>query len=555
MSNYAGPITNIIVVMMENRSYDNILGGLYNSNNAPPYNEAPSGQLHLNGLTGTETNPNPNSPGNTIPVANQTTQTVDPNTGTSYPPTTIPIFDPGEPFDDMAQQILGLSAVPTSNPYAPSSTLYPPDAAHAMQGFTTNYAQLKHLDGDPIIPAANIPDVMNYFTPAQLPVTAWLANNFAVCDEWYASVPTHTFTNRAFAHCAAPGVAQASESYSLVDDPQYIWPFLDGTLVELPSIFSRLDAVYTDSAQGSPPNWKVYFHDYAISTLIAPYVNNCAASSENVNVATYDNSDWGTETPISIGVKLGAVPSTFMDDLNNNKLPMYSFIEPRYSRDWAYYVNPSNSNHPGGSSWYSNTPGPDSPPTDTANGEAFLAQLYNALQASNYWDKTLLIITYDEHGGTYDHVTPPKAVPPGGSIPPARNLLDPATDGFAFNVFGVRVPTIIVSPYVAQGSTINTTGATPFDHTSIIKTVWDCFNLSTASATSLTQRDLEAPGLLSSLSNNICNQTGQCPVTVPSPKSAPASSPTRSSTSDEEPAWQERLEKLMRGRRQAGKQN
>ena len=158
-------------------------------------------------MTGNETNPNPNPKDSPIPVANQTTETVDPNTGTSYPPTTIPIFDPGEPFDDMAQQILGLPSVPTSNPYAPSSPLYPPDEAHAMQGFTTNYAQLTDLLGKPAIPSANIPDIMNYFTPAQLPVTAWLARNFAVCDQWYASVPTHTFTNRAFAHTAAPGVA------------------------------------------------------------------------------------------------------------------------------------------------------------------------------------------------------------------------------------------------------------------------------------------------------------------------------------------------------------
>ena len=322
----------------------------------------------------------------------------------------------------------------------------------------------------------------------------------------------------------------------------------------MPSIFSRLDAVYTDSAQGSPPNWKVYFHDYAISTLVTPYVNNCAASSENVNVATYDNSDWGTEAPLSIGVRLGAVPSTFMDDLNNNKLPMYSFIEPRYSCNWAYYSNPSNSNHPGGSSWHSNTPGPNSPPTDTANGEAFLAQLYNALQNSNYWGKTLLIITYDEHGGVYDHVVPPKAVPPGDSIPAARDLLDPATDGFTFNIFGVRVPTIIVSPYVTQGSTISPTGSTPFDHTSIIKTVWECFNLSTASVTSLTQRDAQAPGLLSFLSNDICNQTGQYTGTVPASSIESAPQPSAHGRIDEEPAWQERLEKLMRGRGHAGRQ-
>src|SRR5438876_1386093 len=143
MSNYTGPIKNVIVVMLENRSYDTMLGWLYNANNQPPYNEAPTGQKNLNGLKGSKSNPNPNSPGQTIAVANQTTPTVDPSTGLDYAPTAIPIFDPGEPFNDMAQQILGLASLPTTNPYEN----YPPDSANAMQGFTVNYAELHNVLG------------------------------------------------------------------------------------------------------------------------------------------------------------------------------------------------------------------------------------------------------------------------------------------------------------------------------------------------------------------------------------------------------------------------
>jgi phospholipase C len=102
----------------------------------------------------------------------------------------------------------------------------------------------------------------------------------------------------------------------------------------------------------------------------------------------------------------------------------------------------------------------------------------------NYWEKTLLIITYDEPGGLYDHVSPvaitkPASTTVGGSsvaIPSVDYTLDTAAREFDYNVTGGRVPAIIVSPYVTQGSTITAPeGGQVFDHTSIIKTVWDIF--------------------------------------------------------------------------------
>jgi hypothetical protein len=79
---------------------------------------------------------------------------------------------------------------------------------------------------------------------------------------------------------------------------------------------------------------------------IVPYVYQKATSSTNVNVATYDTSDWHNEVPLSLNGKLGAVPPTFMDDLTGDNLPKLSFIEPRYSNDWAVFPNHPNSNHP-----------------------------------------------------------------------------------------------------------------------------------------------------------------------------------------------------------------
>ena len=564
-------IENVIVVMLENRSYDNMLGGLYLNSNAAPYNTPPTDQTNLDGLRETNGNPkdlsNPYPLSNSkppIPIGNQTTPTQIGGIGASYPPTTIPVIDPGEPFGDMAWQITGSKQ--STNPYVswpPSST------ENLMQGFTGNYASLWGLAVTP--PAENYPDVMNYFTPAQVPVTAWLANHFGVCDQWFASAPTHTFANRAFVHCATPGfyydTSSSKDNHSFIDDPQYL-----ETQWNLPSIFYMLDAAYPETASSTAPNWKVYFHDYAISLFTVPYVMDAAITNGNANgnLATYDNTDWGTETPQPITwllpreqTPLKKVASTFLEDLANGTLPKYSFIEPRYTNGLIYSSNPSdvksitpnsypsNCNHPGGSNYpgFAVPPNPvcsTNPPIDVANGEAFLQQLYNALNHSQYWGKTLLIITYDEHGGCYDHVAPPKFTPladasafntelgmtietavPAGSqtptsttpsvdIPAASNLLDKASDGFRYNVYGCRVPTIVVSPFIKPGMQISPSDSTsnPFDHASIIKTIWDIFFTNVnppnpPAVNSLTNRDAAAPSLYDALDFGINNNPGQ----------------------------------------------
>ena len=115
-------------------------------------------------------------------------------------------------------------------------------------------------------------------------------------------------------------------------------------------------------------------------------------------------------------------------------------------------------------------------------GEQFLHDVYYTLHDSAIWDRTLLIITYDEHGGCYDHVPPPmNAVPPDNS---AGEL------GFDFKRFGPRAPTVLVSPLIAAGTVFRAPGSTPFDHTSILKTLETRFGMP-----NLTQRDLAAPGL------------------------------------------------------------
>ena len=186
------PIQHVVVVMLENRSYDNVLGWLYGQGNAAPYDAPPAGQADLDGLTDSSGASlgfsNDDADGNTYTIANAESATV---WGIEYPGTTIPAVDPGEQFGDMAQQILGTTSEPTETPYG--TPPYSPGTKNLMTGFVMNsasFAQAGH---------GNLRDVMNYLTPAQLPVTAFLANQYAVCDQWFASVPTQTFTNRVFA--------------------------------------------------------------------------------------------------------------------------------------------------------------------------------------------------------------------------------------------------------------------------------------------------------------------------------------------------------------------
>jgi len=135
-----------------------------------------------------------------------------------------------------------------------------------------------------------------------------------------------------------------------------------------------------------------------------------------------------------------------------------------------------------------------------------IADVYNAVRNSPRWKNTLLIITYDEHGGCYDHVPPPQAVSPDNDVTPPSE--------FDFKSFGVRVPAVLVSPYIPPGSKIrppkNADGSepTPFDHTSIIKTLRELFDLGDP----LTARDQEAPSLVDALSLAAPNNDGPASI-------------------------------------------
>jgi phospholipase C len=465
------PITNVVVLMLENRSFDNVVGTLYPRS------------ASFEGLPLDESNQD--AQGNTYTVANN------PNSAT------VPPIDPGESFMDMNLQIFGNTAGTGSESMSGFVLDYLAGAGEFPAIPTTPtawYAALPRTvaHSDPPI-SANGQDIMNYFNAAQMPVTWELAQAFGVSDSWFGSCPTQTSPNRLFLHCGSAG--------GYVDDYEYV-EYMEHALAipALPSVFELLDG-----GKGyNSANWKVYYHDISNAQLLIDYAFWAATGKDGCNVCSFD-TNVVNNAPV--------ITPTFLDDVQNGTLPKYAFIEPRYLN---YPLNKpplfANCNHP---------------PNDVTYGEILLADVYNTIRASSYWKNgnILLIVTYDEHGGCYDHVPPPtNATPPGGqTLPTPPNY--PYVYPFPATRFGPRVPALLISPYVPANTVFRPEGfipnqpnnVPPYDHTSVIATLRDFFSIG-----SLTARDAAAPSLapVLSLSSNL--NYGPVSVTPPTPPSSAA---------------------------------
>src|SRR6185503_17332174 len=158
-----------------------------------------------------------------------------------------------------------------------------------------------------------------------------------------------------------------------------------------------------------------------------------------------------------------------------------------------HYGNVRDNTYEGGSSQH--------PMDNVYGGEHLLSAVYTAIRNSPYWNTSLLIITYDEHGGLFDIVHPGKAAPPDDNPPPGYNA-----NGFKFDLYGVRVPAVVVSPQIPAG----TVDHTLYDHTSVLQTIEDLWGLKP-----LTQRD----GKANSLSNLLSPKTPRtdCPTSLNGP--------------------------------------
>lgn len=351
----AGQIQHLVVLMLENRSFDHMLGFMM----SPTY--------PIDGLNGTESNLDPN--GVAVTVSKDANFSGDLQ------------VDPGHHFPDVNIQIFG-NVQGEGDP--------------TMTGFVKAYAQMG--GSNPTLAHR----IMKCFSPGptppcRIPVLVSLAEQYAVCDRWFSSVPGPTLPNRSYAH-AATSMGRL--------DMSPIWFEESKTIYEL----------LADSKVSS----KIYFHDMTVAMTFKNFLKN--------------QSFFGTF-------------NDFLDACDNGKLPAYSFVEPRYNADNSKHLA-ANDQHPD---------------HDVAEGETLIKDVYTAVRKSKLWNNTVLLIVYDEHGGLYDHVPPPDTVNPDGI-----NCTNPPFD---FRRLGLRVPAIVISPWVEAG----TIDHLQYDHASLAATARKLF--------------------------------------------------------------------------------
>lgn len=432
-------ITNVFVLMLENHSFDNILGQ--------------SGIAGITHATPSDTNMYGSS---TYAVSSPALPTM---------PT-----DPGHEFEDVVEQLCGEGAKFVVNqPYPPIDN----------SGFAANYA-VSTTEG-PAPPSADIGEIMAGFdTPTQLPVTYALATEFAICDHWFSSLPGPTWPNRFFVHGASSAGLDHSPSQTEIAE----WESIHGFVYPKGSIY--------DALTRAGLSWKLY----------------------NDDTNAYSDDPSGP-------AHLGAIPQVtsihgitlldvnslthFASDLQSPYTAQYTFIEPNYG-------DITGNTYVGGSSQH--------PMDDVYGGEGLIKAVYEAIRNSPLWSTSMLIVTYDEHGGFYDSVEPPAAPPPddGGPLAGLNQF------GFAFDRYGVRVPAVIASPWIPQG----TVDQTEYDHSSVPKTLQRLFGMS-----SLTARDAAANDLLGLL-REAAPRT-DAPVTLPDP-APPTATPALQTTVEEDAA-------------------
>jgi phospholipase C len=365
--------------------------------------------------------------------------------------------DPGHEFLDVLEQLTEHTTYKSGAPYPPIN----------KSGFAANYAT-STTEG-PTPPAQDIIDIMACFaTPKQLPVIYQLATEFAICDQWHSSLPGPTWPNRFFLHGASSSGLDDSPSSA-----QMAWWETLGPGFQYPhgSIYDALGAAgipyrfYNDSS-GTPLFQSLYSDDPQDGSVIGavPQVSSLSGV---------------THAEINL---LGS----FATDLQGPYPYPYTFIEPHYG-------DVSSGSYAGGSSQH--------PKDDVYGGEHLLASVYAAIRNSPYWNTSLLIITYDEHGGFYDSVAPPAAPVPGDNPDYGYN-----THGFDFSRYGVRVPAVIVSPLIPAGLVDHTL----YDHSSVLKTLEHLFGLNP-----LTQRDAASKDVVHLLS--LAAPRPDCPTSLNSP--------------------------------------
>ncbi|KAG6545701.1 hypothetical protein Mapa_012886 [Marchantia paleacea] len=398
-----GPIKTVVVLVMENRSFDHMLGWLKRLN------------PEIDGLTGKESNPtNTSNPSAKQVFVTDNAEFVDP--------------DPGHSFQAIREQVFGqndTSAVP------------PP-----MNGFVQQAISMEYETGFP-------ERVMSGFRPEVVPVSTALAMEYAIFDKWFAAAPTSTQPNRLYIHSATSHGAMSNVRADLV-----------AGFPQKPIFESISDAGLT---------WGVYYQNIPATLFFSDL-------RKLKNILKFKDYTLFFKLHAKMGL-----------------LPNYAVIEQRY---FDLNLLPANDDHPS---------------HDVAEGQKLIKEVYETLRASPQWKDMLFLITYDEHGGFFDHVPTPVT-----NVPNPDGLVGPEPYYFAFDRLGVRVPTIAISPWINKGSVVHgPDGPTPdsqYEHSSIAATVKKIFGLDGF----LSRRDAWA-GTFEHIVNQRSEPRDDCPTDLPNP--------------------------------------
>lgn len=338
--------------------------------------------------------------------------------------------DPGHEWEDVMEGLCGTGAV-----LGPGGS-YP---AITRSGFVASYARALQKAGV-ARDVQHLSEIMSGVAREPRLILHQMAAQYAVCDHWFCSLPGPTWPNRFFAVAGSSGGLEVSPYKGQMFASEY----LRGFTFDNGSIFSALRAAKLD--------YRIY-KDHDNSFAPAP------VGPTGLGGGTIATALTGIHRSEARNFNI------FADDLQGRYPYQFTFIEPHYGDAFGdtYY---------GGSSQH--------PMDNLTGGERLIAATYQAIRNSSHWEHSLLIITYDENGGFFDHVTPPTTDPPNDRPRYSRRNFD-------FRRLGPRVPAVIVSPWIKPF----TIDKNVYDHTSIIKTVFSLF----APASHLTERDRKARDL------------------------------------------------------------
>jgi phospholipase C len=378
------PFDHVVVVMMENHSFDNLLGEL-------SVIRADVDGLSFDG-DGNATNSNP---------------------GTAQTAAEVMAF----PFPDTGQ------------------------ATHVRQSWKATHTQIDGGAMDGFVRSVNNSEPMGYYTRETLPFAYSLASTFTVANRWFCSLPGPTYPNRRFLLAGTAYGGTETKTSTILESPPR------GTIFD---VLSRHRI-----------SWADYHTDIPGTLVIASVIRKYPGHHHRLR-RFFDDCAAGTLPQVSF-VDPGAGVLASIAQATGSKLPplrrlfdeIFAGLERR---------DPA---------------GTEESPQDMYYGEAWAHRVLEAILSSPAWPRTLVIYVYDEHGGYYDHVPPPAAIAPD-DIPPK---LQPGDPPGGYDLYGPRVPAVIVSPYSKPGASSDVV----CDHTSVLATIEAKWNLP-----ALTRRDANA---------------------------------------------------------------